>query len=437
MKLIYIRCNQEHVCRKKEKEIKNLEKNNEVIIITKKVTSGKKILKKEIKELKDIISNYQVNKLEIVYIDEKYIDKLKDELGIEVGEYEQSHNSATKTVPEQLKIMFELIKFLNKSFISFQKNKNCKTNDFVSKRDLVYIFGGKNISKQTALTYMHRLEELFSPLIYSERKKDGLVFKLREGDNILREIFEKIESLEKIHNLLSSLSEEDIKLLSEETQKFIRNDKDLIIFKTHPFEELSAYDNEIYKKIKQAIKEKRYIDVLGYEKKINVDGYEREDYFDVIPLKFIFMENNWYFAGVVNDEKKGKFVRFFRISFIDDINIKGKVSKSEFKEEYYKFIEEFETPFTHFGKKWKKAKLKIDSSIVMYFDRKKHFPKQKRVRIDENNNMIIEVGYTNEMDLLPMIKKWLPLIEVIESEDGSIEKSLERDLQIALKKLKK
>jgi hypothetical protein len=72
----------------------------------------------------------------------------------------------------------------------------------------------------------------------------------------------------------------------------------------------------------------------------------------------------------------------------------------------------------------------------MYFDRKKHFPKQKRVGFDENNNMIIEVGYTNEMDLLPIIKKWIPLIEVIESEDGSVERELKKSLQKALKALK-
>lgn len=410
MKLTYIRCNNKNICEKRKKEIST---NAEVI--TKVVTSGKNILKKEIKELKEIIKNQNVEKLEVYYLNEKSKEILEKELGVKVVIMDEVK---IKNPSKKLKFLFELLEIL--------KKRDLKANDI--------IFNG--YSKQSALNFLHELEEVFSPLVYSQNIKEGKVFKLRKGENIIREIFEKIDSLEYIQNLLNSLSEKDLRTLSKETKKFISEDKDLVIFKTRPFEKLNKYDNITFRELKKAVKEKRFIDIYGYQVAVDrVEGYEKEDYENVIPLKIVFMENNWYIAGVVNDKKHGKIVRFFRIGFIDDFVVKDKIPLNELKKEYFKFLEEFETPFTLYGKEWKKAILKIDSSKAFYFEKKNLFPKQKLLKKDDKGNLIIEVFYTQPMEILPNIKKWLPFVEIMESEDGSIEKELKKDLQNALKKI--
>jgi len=410
MTLVYIRCNKyhPHLCDEREKLIQK----SDNIIIRKALITKKEILNKEIKELKKIIKENNIDLLRIYYLDESSRKRLEEELEIDV------------IVDDEVKV-----KAPSKKLEFFIKMlKELKTRDIYGKDDEIF----RDVSNQTALNYINEIVEAFEPLVYLETTKKGKVLKLRKEENIIREIFDKLENIENIHNILSStLSENELKKLSDETKKFIRKDQDLILFKTRPFEKLNEDDNTIFNELKKAISEKRYVDIYDYSKSIEeVKGYKTKDYEDVIPLKIIFMENNWYFAGVVKKDNQN-IVRFFRISFIGKIELKNKYPKNSIKKEYLEFLESFETPFTLYGVEWKKAILKVSPRIAVYFEKKKHFPKQKIYK--NKDEFFIEVGYTQYMELAYLVKKWLPDIEIVECDDNSKER-LKKELQEYLQK---
>jgi len=434
MKLIYIRYNK-HYPHKLEELIQKYKSKGE--IISKGVTSGKKLLKKEIKEIESFVKEKNIEKLYIVNLDEMEISKLLH-LGIKI---EIISEEKPKNISNKLKIMFELLKELSKRELHTKK-------DFEFFKDLMKYDERKldektrikrksleiTTTKTTFLNYLNDLKAIFPDLIKTYRIEDGEVFKFEDGMNFVKEIFQKEENLEEITILLTNLTDDLIQDLSKETQKFIKSNKNFIIYKNRPFEKLE--DNFIFVEFKRAILEKRYIDIKGYGIKAEIEGYKKEDYEKVIPLKMVFMENNWYLAGVVKFNDKN-IVRFFRLNFVDDFEVKEKFSSKLIKKEYLEFLENFETPFTLYGVEFKKAKIKVlGEKIIPYFKLKNHFPKQNPV-LENENELILEIGYTQPLEVLPIIKKWLPNIEILESENDELQTLLIEDLEKSLSFYKK
>lgn len=417
MKVLYLRYN-ENSQKKAEKEKKELEKFYDKVILV-PVKSGRKLLKKEIEYIKNLIREYHIDKLTIKYSTLEELNKFEKEIREKIEIFKEEKNYISPR--EEVKVYFEILKKLK------EKKLNIKKDKFFFEKIL-----GKR-SEQTYFNYMEKLLELFSPLIIKEYKKDGVYYSLRDADNIILEVFEKVDDIIEISNILASLSDKDIKNLSLKTREFIKKGKSDFLFKSRPFENLSQDSKLVFKEIKKAIKEKRFLDIYGYLLPVNnLKGYEKKDYENVLPLKIIFMENNWYLAGVV-DNNTEKIVRFFRIAFIDDCKAKEKYPKNALKKEYIEFLNSFETPFTLYKEKWKKAILKIHPEKVFYFEQKPHFPKQKIINKDKDN-FLIEVQYTQYLEIAPIIKKWIPYIEIVECEDNLKEK-LKRELQNYLQKL--
>jgi predicted DNA-binding transcriptional regulator YafY len=412
MKLLYYRYN-------KQSERKFLENKKKFEpyydkIIGVPVTSGRKLLKKEVKAIEEIFKIYRLKKMDIYYLHPQELEKLPPQLAnkVEIIPDSYSHEPARK-----FKIFFEILKEMKR------KGQLCLDEDleiFTSHTNLK--------TKQSFINYMEQLRTLFDPLIFKERRKEGNCYRLREADDIVIEILEEVERLDEITPFLSTLSPKGQQQLSEKTKELIQQDREVIIFKSRPFENLTPEVNRIFKELKRAIIERKYVNIFGYAVTAPIDGYQETNYLNVVPLKIVFMENNWYLAGVVTGRNGRKLVRFFRLSFIHDVDVKGEYPLSERKERYLQFLNRFETPFTLFGEKWKKAKLKVHPSKVPYFKIKEQFPKQK-ILDDREENFIIEVGYTQPLEILPTLKKWIPFVRVIESEDGSIEEALKRDLE--------
>ena len=411
MRVLYLRYNKNSK-KKAEKEQKELQRFYDEVILA-PVTSGRKILKKEIEYIENLLNKEDIEKLVIKYTAPEELSKFKKEIREKIEIFEEEKNYISPR--EEVKVYFEILKKLK------EKELNIKKDKFFFEKIL-----GKR-SEQTYFNYMEKLLELFSPLIIKEHKKDGVYYSLRDADNIILEVFEKVDDIIEIGNILATLSDKDIKNLSLKTREFIKRGKSDFLFKSRPFENLSEDSKLVFKEIKRAIKEKRFLDIYGYLIPVNnLKGYEKEDYEDVLPLKIIFMENNWYLAGVI-DNNNEKIVRFFRIAFIDDCKAKETYPKNLLKKEYIEFLENFETPFTLYKEKWKKAILRIHPDKVFYFEQKPHFPKQKIINKDKSN-FLIEVKYTQYLEIAPIIKKWIPYIEVVECDDDLKEK-LKKELQ--------
>ena len=63
---------------------------------------------------------------------------------------------------------------------------------------------------------------------------------------------------------------------------------------------------------------------------------------------------------------------------------------------------------------------------------KKFFPSQKFISEDENG-VIFTINYTQPLEILPFIKRWLPSMEILEPQE--LKDELKKDLEIALKKI--
>jgi len=386
---------------------------------------GNKLLtKKEINFLKEKIKKENITELKVVNIRESDFDVLKKELDISVENLDKNK----KSISYKIKVMFELLKQLSKQALHTNK-------DFEIFQSIMAEYD-KTASKTTFLNYLNDLKAVFPELIQKVKLQDGDLFRLEDGINFIKEIFQKETNLEKITDLLQDLTDDFIEEFSEDTQKFIKSNKNFIIYKTKPSEELDSYAKKAFIEFKKAILEKKYIDIKSYIIQADIQGYKSEKYENIIPLKMVFMENNWYLAGVTEFNNKD-IVRFFRLNFIEEFEIKTNFAPRMIKQKYLDFLKEFQTPFTLYDVKFKKAKIKIiGERIIPYFEIKDHFPNQKPI-YSNGKELILEIGYTQPLEVLPIIKKWLPNIEILESENDELQKLLIKDLEKSLSFYKK
>lgn len=150
-----------------------------------------------------------------------------------------------------------------------------------------------------------------------------------------------------------------------------------------------------------------------------------ENYFDVElePYKIVNFEIFWYLIG----KNKGILKKYYlqNIFDIELLDKKYRVSKKALKS-----IENALNIWFNEDENIK-VKLLIDKSIMKYFQRKPISKTQRLVEFDKNENMIITVDISNENEIIPIIKYWLPNIKVIEPKELNmkIKKEIEKFLK--------
>ena len=201
---------------------------------------------------------------------------------------------------------------------------------------------------------------------------------------VIREYYKKLYSkINKIrNNIVSQL----------ENTKY----SDIYAIKTNPFEVLKI---DFFHDLKEAIKYRQYIDIEYFS--------DKRYFFERIkPLKIVFAENNWYLAMISNDELNNGF-KLLRINFIKDINIYQDTFKRD--KEALNFIKTFNSVFQGYKAKPFEVKVKVNKEVERFFD-KKHHPTQQNYKKDE---LILIFNITNKMEILPLIRKWLPHLKII------------------------
>lgn len=211
-----------------------------------------------------------------------------------------------------------------------------------------------------------------------------------------------------------SISKEDKRLM----EKLIKKSEEHYIFKSQPLEnQLSNLDT--FKQLEHAINYRKEIKILfpmssGETKRIQVR-----------PYKILFMNSNFYLASERTD-KKGYFARY-RISRIEEVEI----TNINFKKvrDIEDFIVALQTPFatyqTPFRQHLISVVLEADITIFRYFKQKDYLPSQQLKQL-ENDKFQITYTVTNEKEVESIIKRWIPLIEVI--EPLSLKEKIHKDL---------
>lgn len=267
-----------------------------------------------------------------------------------------------------------------------------------------------NVSTRTIQRDLN--ERLISFPIYQENRqwkmKEG--FKLEKASSIEEEII--LDIMEKlVDGIGTRFSTKAKKLLSK-----IKNEKFNPIYTKLNIEDIGD-KLDVVQKLESAIKSKNEITFL-YEIKEN---YKISACFK--PLKIANFEGFWYLIALdSNDNNKIKKYYLKGISSIktteNNFEIDRKIDNLLNNAISVWFNEE-ETPF--------KVKIFISSEITKFIKRKPISPTQTFESINEDGSATIIIEITNEMEIIPIIKYWLPHMKVL--EPLYIDKMIKDDLR--------
>lgn len=141
------------------------------------------------------------------------------------------------------------------------------------------------------------------------------------------------------------------------------------------------------------------------------------------PLKIINYDGFWYLMAVHNEIVKKYYLKGIGNIVITDqtFKITRNINKM-LTESTNVWFQENNEPF--------EVRLAVSNDIAKYLIRKPCSPTQKVIKQDENG-LVISVTVSHEMEILPVIKRWLPDIKVLEPQ--SLNASLKSMLEEYLK----
>jgi len=242
--------------------------------------------------------------------------------------------------------------------------------------------------------------------IVVQKEKNKKRYKLIKPIDIFIEAFENANEIGWLFSMAQEGDPELFKKLSEYTNE----QKHIYLFKNSPFEDIKTLEaKETFKKLKRAVELKEYRKIKFF--------YEDEAFDNLLCLKLLFMDNNWYIAFV--DEQK--MLRLGRIAFIQKVEYATKISSytTSSVQKYLDFLLNIQNSMTLYGEVKKTATLKALPHIARYFeeDMKKFLSSQKFVQKENDGSVVFTLEYTQSIEILPFIQKWLPNMVVLEPKE--------------------
>lgn len=249
------------------------------------------------------------------------------------------------------------------------------------------------------------LESEFDAIIKLEGKKRA-TYKLIKPVDLFVETFEHTDNIDWFFHLAHDADPEIFKSLEGYTNK----NKHVYKFLNKPFEDIEELkSNGILKKLEAAVK-------LGEYRKIKFAGLDAID--NLRCLKLLFIDNNWYIATSGEDEK----VWLSRVSFIEDVSYatnSNKFQKSSVKKQMEFIDKHIQNSLTRYDLPVQIATIKATADKAKYFEKgmKKFLSSQKFQEKLEDGSIIFTLEYTQSLEILPFIQKWLPHLVVLEPQE--------------------
>lgn len=158
-----------------------------------------------------------------------------------------------------------------------------------------------------------------------------------------------------------------------------------------------------------------------------------ENLTDVKCLKIVFTDSNWYLAI---EDTRGNF-RLLRVAFIVSLSKSSKNYQSRVLDKYKTHFNKIQNAMSLPSEPLQRALLKASPKVAIYFQegRKLFFPSQKFKETLGDGSVTFSIDFTQDMEILPFIKKWLPDIEILEPR--SLRETFKEQLEIALDILNK
>ena len=293
------------------------------------------------------------------------------------------------------------------------ERKKIKANDKEIAKELGY-------STKTLGRHLNDIATLYSSIIEVKEGRNK-VYELVDTSYVFEKIMTNTDDLYWFFDLIERWDSNIFKDIGYEVSK---KERDVYLYKNSPFEELkSDKQKDIFRSLKSAIINQEYRDI---DYIYDAPRTHRQ----AIPLKLIFMEQNWYVAIVDRDEG----FRFLRIFFIKDVRNSAKrsyerdLSSDELKK-YTKFLKTFQNPMSKYAEPKEIARIKASPRVAKYFDKgmKRHLQSQTFIKKNSDGSVEFSLEYTQPIEVLPLIKKWLPDLKIISPQ--SLEDVLRQDLQ--------
>jgi predicted DNA-binding transcriptional regulator YafY len=185
-----------------------------------------------------------------------------------------------------------------------------------------------------------------------------------------------------------------------------------------PYEHLKFESLEVLEKLESAIINRTNITITHHRPNEKVWIFK-----ECHVLKILYLEDNWYITvnTMQNYHKKNpkSCFRLMRISFIKKITlsrVEPKTFHSDNSEKLHaeKFIHLLQTPFSKIHNTPYRVIVKISAYASVYFKAKKYLKSQRTIKNLDDGCTYIEFTITDDMEIIPLIKQWLPHLRVIE-----------------------
>jgi len=280
----------------------------------------------------------------------------------------------------------------------------------LSVKELAHEF---NVSERTIQRDFN--ERLTSFPIYQDKKKwkmqDG--FRLEKTttveDTVVLDIMQKL-----LEGAGSSFSSKANRLLSK-----IKNDSYNPIYAKLDMEDIGDKLKEV-QELEVAITNKKQIKC-----RYDFEGYNKE--LDLKPLKIANYEGFWYLIALDcrNDKLKKYYLKNIKqIKVMDSTFISTPKLDQLLDNSISIWFQKDVEPY--------KVVLQISSEVSKYFMRKPISKSQVTESLDEDGSMVVSVEITNDMEIIPLVKYWMPNIEVL--EPTRIKEKIKKDFEKYLNK---
>jgi predicted DNA-binding transcriptional regulator YafY len=185
------------------------------------------------------------------------------------------------------------------------------------------------------------------------------------------------------------------------------------LFRELKIEDVSSYE-ETFKLLTSAIQNNQIIRFC----------YKQKTYRDVSPYRLVNDRGWWYLAAIHNDTLKSYKV--------------AQVSKVDVASQHFKRRKEVDDHVIDGSMIWLtdspiEVVLRIDSSIASHFRNTNILPEQKLLKILDDDSLLVTSTITNQKQIIPILKYWLPDIEILSPVE--LKQSLVYELQFSIDQL--
>ena len=189
------------------------------------------------------------------------------------------------------------------------------------------------------------------------------------------------------------------------------NNSPIYQIENSPYEHLKESNKEILSALEEHIAQRDYINIY----------YRDRLYFShSIPLKILYLKENWYLALLTtNDVDNNSAFKKLRINFIEKIK-KVTFEPKQFHSDHAEklkaeqFLKKIQSPFSQMGGTTYRVKLKVSAKVARFFKAKRYLKSQKILEKLESGELLVSYEISHELEIIPLIQQWIPHLRVLE-----------------------